>query len=123
MNDNCPHALPRIHSATGVSERHRVVRQVHQSFYVGPPHGGVSLRCGRGTGPYGLTSHRKVRKLVTPWPAHKYLVQAIRNRDAPSYIENKRRRDFPAVGAIFVPAFNALVQAMMEKGHFNTTGH
>ena len=38
--------------------------------------------------------------------AYKYLTQAIRNRDAHSYIENQRRRDFPAVEGLFVPAFN-----------------
>ena len=54
--------------------------------------------------------------------AYKYLTQAIRNRDAHSYIENQRRRDFPAVEAVFVPAFNTLVQAMKDKEHFKTAG-
>ena len=54
--------------------------------------------------------------------AYKYLTQAIRNRDAHSYIENQRRRDFPAVEGIFVPAFNTLVQAMKDNEHFRTTG-
>ena len=51
--------------------------------------------------------------------AYKYLAQAIRNRDAHSYVENKRRRDFSAVGGVFVAAFNTLVEAMKDKGHFN----
>ena len=50
--------------------------------------------------------------------AYKYLTQAIRNRDAHSYVANQRRRDFAAVEAVFVPAFNALVQAMNDNGHF-----
>ena len=50
--------------------------------------------------------------------AYKYLTQAIRNRDAHSYVANQRRKDFPAVDAIFVPAFNTLVRAMNDKGHF-----
>ena len=54
--------------------------------------------------------------------AYKYLTQAIRNRDAHSYIENKRRRDFPAVEGIFVPAFNTLVQTMKGRGHFKSGG-
>ena len=55
--------------------------------------------------------------------AYKYLTQAIRNRDAHSYKENRRRRDFLAVEAIFVPAFNTLVQTMKHKGHFKTNSH
>ena len=54
--------------------------------------------------------------------AYKYLTQAIRNRDAHSYIEKQRIRDFPAVEAVFVPAFNTLVQAMKDKEHFKTAG-
>ena len=54
--------------------------------------------------------------------AYKYLTQAIRNRDAHSYIQNKRRRDFPAVEGVFVSAFNTLVRTMEDKGHFNATG-
>ena len=54
--------------------------------------------------------------------AYKYLTQAIRNRDAHSYKENERRKDFPAVEEIFVPAFDKLVQAMKDKGHFKATG-
>ncbi len=54
--------------------------------------------------------------------ACKYLTQAIRNRDAHSYRENERRKDFPAVEDIFVPAFNKLVQAMKDKGHFKAIG-
>ena len=52
--------------------------------------------------------------------AYKYLTQAIRNRDAHSYVENQRRRDFPSVEGIFVPAFNVIVQAMKDNGHFET---
>ena len=54
--------------------------------------------------------------------AYKYLTQAIRNRDAHSYKEKKRRKDFPAVEEIFVPAFKTLVQAMKDEGHFKATG-
>ena len=55
--------------------------------------------------------------------AYKYLTQAIRNRDAHSYVANRqRRKDLFAVEPIFVPAFNTLVQAMKDKGHFKTTG-
>ena len=54
--------------------------------------------------------------------AYKYLTQAIRNRDAHAYVANQRRRDFLAVKPIFVPAFNTLVQAMQDKGHFEATG-
>ena len=52
--------------------------------------------------------------------AYKYLTQVIRNRDAHSYIENQRRRDFPAVEGILIPAFNTLVQTMKDRGHFTT---
>ena len=50
--------------------------------------------------------------------AYKYLAQAIRNRDAHSYKRNRRRRDFPAVEGVFVPAFNTLVRTMRDRGHF-----
>ena len=50
--------------------------------------------------------------------AYKYLTQAVRNRDAHSYIKDQRRRDFPAVEEVFVPAFNTLVRIMEKKGHF-----
>ncbi len=53
--------------------------------------------------------------------AYKYFTQAIRNRDAHSYIENRRRRDFPAVDRVFVPAFNTLVRTMENMGHFEAT--
>ena len=49
--------------------------------------------------------------------AYRYLTQVIRNRDAHTYVENQRRRDFPAVKGVFVPAFNTLVQAMKVNGH------
>ena len=49
--------------------------------------------------------------------AYKYLTQVIRNRDGHTYIENARKKDFPAVAAVFVPAFNTLVQAMIDNGH------
>ena len=56
--------------------------------------------------------------------AYKYQTQAkaIRNRDAHSYLANQRRKDFLAVEPIFVPAFNKLVRAMEDKGHFKGTG-
>ena len=49
--------------------------------------------------------------------AYKYLTEAIRNRDAHTYIENVREKDFLAVAKIFKPAFNTLVQTMMDNGH------
>ena len=54
--------------------------------------------------------------------AYKYLTQAIRNRDAHSYKQKTRWKDFPAVEEIFVPAFRTLVQTMKDKGHFKATG-
>ena len=51
---------------------------------------------------------------------YKYLTQAIRNRDAHTYVQNKRSKDFPAVNGIFVPAFNTLVRTMKDNGHFKT---
>jgi len=48
---------------------------------------------------------------------YKYFTEVIRNRDAHTYIENVRRDDFPAVEAIFVPAFNVLVKTLDER-HF-----
>ena len=50
--------------------------------------------------------------------AYKYLTQVIRNRDAHSYVKKQRRKDFPAVEGIFVPAFNTLVKTMENNGHF-----
>ena len=50
---------------------------------------------------------------------YKYLTQVIRNRDAHSYLENQRRKDFPAVKGIFVPSFNVLVKTMEYNEHFN----
>jgi len=55
--------------------------------------------------------------------AYKYLTQVVRNRDAHSYVANQRRKDLLAVEPIFVPAFNKLVQAMRDRGHFKATGH
>ena len=52
--------------------------------------------------------------------AYKYLTQTIRNRDAHSDVENQRRRDFPSVEGIYVPAFNMTVEAMKDNGHFET---
>ena len=52
--------------------------------------------------------------------SYKYLSQAIRNRDAHTYVAGERRRDFPAVEPIFVPAFNILVETMRKKYHFNS---
>ena len=54
--------------------------------------------------------------------AYKYLTQVIRNRDAHSYVANQCRKDLLAVEPIFVPAFNKLVQARRDRGHFKTTG-
>ena len=48
---------------------------------------------------------------------YKYLTQSIRNRDAHTYVACARRRDFPAVKPIFVPAFNVLVETLKQKGH------
>ena len=55
--------------------------------------------------------------------AYKYLTQVVRNRDAHSYVANQRRKDLLAVEPIFVPAFNKLVQAMKDRGHFEATGY
>ena len=52
--------------------------------------------------------------------SYKYLTQVIRNRDAHTYIEDERRRDFPAVKPIFVPAFNILVETMKKNQHFDS---
>lgn len=49
---------------------------------------------------------------------YKYLNDVIRNRDAHTFVKDQRRKDFPAVGGIFVPAFNILVQSMEKNGHF-----
>lgn len=49
--------------------------------------------------------------------SYKYLTQAIRNRDAHTYIADQRRRDYPAVEPIFVPAFKTLVNTMKDNGH------
>ena len=54
--------------------------------------------------------------------AYKYLAQAIRNRDAHSYKRNRRRRDFPAVEGVFIPAFNMLIRTMRDRGHFTANG-
>ena len=55
--------------------------------------------------------------------AFKYLANPIRNRDAHTYIRDQRRRDFPAVEGIFVPAFNTLLRTMKDKGHFTPGGN
>ena len=52
--------------------------------------------------------------------SYKYLTEVIRNRDAHTYIADERRRDFPAVEPIFVPAFNILVETMRKNHHFNS---
>ncbi len=49
--------------------------------------------------------------------AYKYLTAVIRNRDAHTYVENVRRKDFPAVKGLFVPAFNTLLRTMSTKDH------
>ena len=54
--------------------------------------------------------------------AYRYLTEAIRNRDAHTYIQNQRRKDFPAVKGVFVSAFNTLVQTMKDNGHFEAVG-
>lgn len=51
--------------------------------------------------------------------SYKYLTTVIRNRDAHTYIAEERRRDFPAVRPIFVPAFNILVETMKANQHFS----
>ena len=54
--------------------------------------------------------------------SYKYLTQAIRNRDAHTYIAHQRRGDFPAVARVFVPAFNILVTTMKKGDHFDAKG-
>ena len=49
--------------------------------------------------------------------AYKYLTAVIRNRDEHTYVEDVRRKDFPAVKGLFVPAFNALLKAMDPDEH------
>ena len=60
--------------------------------------------------------HEESRRLIA---GCKYLAQAIRNRDAHTYIADERRKDFPAVEPVFVPAFNILVSAMERNHHFD----
>ena len=52
--------------------------------------------------------------------SYKYLTAVIRNRDVHTYIPAERRRDFPAVQPIFVPAFNTLVETMKKNQHFDS---
>ena len=52
--------------------------------------------------------------------SYKYLTAVIRNRDVHTYIPAERRRDFPAVKPIFVPAFNILVETMKKNQHFDS---
>ncbi len=47
---------------------------------------------------------------------YKYLANAIRNRDAHRYTQNVRAFHFHAVEKVFVPAFNALLTLVEEKG-------
>ena len=61
--------------------------------------------------------HKENRRLIA---GYKYLAQAIRNRDAHTYIADQRRKDFPAVEPIFVPAFNVLV-GTLERNHTSIT--
>lgn len=56
------------------------------------------------------------RRLIA---GYKYLAQAIRNRDAHTYIAKQRRKDFPAVEPVLVPAFNILVGTMEKNHHFD----
>ena len=60
--------------------------------------------------------HEESRRLIA---GYKYLAQAIRNRDAHTYIADQRRKDFPAVEPVFIPAFNILVGAMERNHHFD----
>ena len=59
---------------------------------------------------------KETRHLIA---SYKYLTEVIRNRDAHTYIADERRKDFPAVEPIFVPAFNTLVDTMKKNNHFN----
>ena len=61
--------------------------------------------------------YRENRHLIA---GYKYLAQVVRNRDAHTYIADQRRKDFPAVEPVFVPAFNILVEAMRRNHHFDT---
>ena len=58
---------------------------------------------------------KETRHLIA---SYKYLTEVIRNRDAHTYIADERRKDFPAVKPIFVPAFNILVETMKKNHHF-----
>ena len=55
------------------------------------------------------------RKLLIA--SYKYLTQAIRNRDAHTYVPEQRQKNYPAVQPIFVPSFNTLVCTMKCNGH------
>ena len=48
---------------------------------------------------------------------YKYLTQAIRNRDAHTYVPEQRQKNYPAVQPIFVPSFNVLLRTMEKNGH------
>lgn len=45
-------------------------------------------------------------------------LKGVRNRDVHRYKQNKRKYNFQAVEAEFVPAFNILVSSMETQGHF-----
>ena len=66
---------------------------------------------------------KKHKAAVTPQnrdlliASYKFLTQAIRNRDAHTYVPKQRQKNFPAVEPIFVPSFNILVRTMKENGH------
>ena len=65
-------------------------------------------------GELGQTEESEKRRLKA---TYRYLSSAIRNRDAHTYVEDVRRKDFPAVSGLFVPAFNALLKAMDPDEH------
>ena len=54
--------------------------------------------------------------------SYKYLTQAIRNRDAHTYVPKQRQENFPAVEPIFVPSFNTLVRTMKKNNHPGLSG-
>ena len=49
--------------------------------------------------------------------SYKYLTQAIRNRDAHTYVPEQRQNNYPLVQPILVPSFNVLVRTIQKNGH------
>jgi hypothetical protein len=45
-------------------------------------------------------------------------LKKVRDRELHSYRENKRSQKFPSIEGDYLPAFNILLKAMAEKGHF-----